>query len=41
MKLLTEFGLAVLGLLIFVGLAAIDHQRRKYWQRNGGKDFNK
>ena len=39
MKLLTEFGLAILGLLIFVALAAIDHHRRKYWQRNRKEDI--
>jgi hypothetical protein len=38
MKMLTDFGLALLGLLIFVGLAAIEHHRRKYLQRNGEKD---
>jgi hypothetical protein len=32
MKLLQEFGLAILGLAIFVALAAID-QNRKYFQR--------
>ena len=41
MKLLAEFGLAILGLLIFVALAAIDHYRRKYWQRSSKADINK
>lgn len=41
MKLLEEFGWALLGLAIFIILAAIDHQRRKHWQRNGRNDFNK
>lgn len=41
MKLLEEFGWALLGLAIFIVLAAIDHRRRKYWQRNGRNDFNK
>lgn len=41
MKLLQEFGWAILGLAIFVVLAAIDQYRRKYWQRNRKEDFNK
>jgi hypothetical protein len=38
MKLLQEFGLAILGLAIFVALFAIDYRRRKYWQRNRKED---
>jgi hypothetical protein len=34
MELLQEFGWAILGLAIFVGLAAIDQYRRKNWQKN-------
>lgn len=41
MKLLTEFGLAILGLVIFIALAAIDRHRRKHWQRNSEEDLNK
>lgn len=40
MKLLTDVGMAVLGLLIFLALVAIDHQRRKFIQRHSRKDFN-
>jgi len=41
MKLLEEFGWALLGLAIFIVLVAIDHQRRKFLQRNGRNNFNK